>query len=100
MQNAPMNKNLLILLIVVVVFGGGYLVYNMMAGGNYFAGDIPEYIAPEESPAAQAPPPVQPMPPAGPEGLAIPGIGGGMPVGGGAAKITNIQKSKAKSENK
>jgi len=85
MQNAPMNKNLLILLIVVVVFGGGYLVYNMMAGGNYFAGDIPEYIAPEESPAAQAPPPVQPMPPAGPEGLAIPGIGGGMPVGGGAA---------------
>jgi len=85
MQNAPMNKNLLILLIVVVVFGGGYLVYNMMAGGNYFAGDIPEYIAPEESPATQAPPPVQPVPPAGPEGLAVPGIGGGMPVGGGAA---------------
>lgn len=84
MQNAPMNKNLMIILIVVVVLGGGYLLWNFMAGGGYFAGDIPEYIAPEESPAEQAPPPTQEMP-RGAEGIAMPGIGIDMPAATGPA---------------
>jgi hypothetical protein len=79
-----MNKNLLILLIVVVVFGGGYLLWNMMAGGGYFAGDIPEYRPVEDTPAQQAPPPAQELP-TGIPGMAMPGIGGGVPVGGEAA---------------
>ncbi len=84
MQNAPMNKNLMIILIVVVVLGGGYLLWNFMAGGGYFAGDIPEYIAPEESPAEQAAPPAQKMPAGGAQ-IAMPGIGADMPAATGPA---------------
>jgi hypothetical protein len=73
-----MNKNLMVLLIVVVIIGGGYFLWNMMAGGGYFAGDIPEYRAPEDMAGAQAPSPTQEMP-GGAEGIATPGIGGGMP---------------------
>ena len=79
MQNAPMNKNLMVLLIVVVIIGGGYFLWNMLAGGGYFTGDIPEYRAPEDISGTQAPSPAQEMPAGGAEGIATPGIGGGMP---------------------
>jgi|GEM_PF-1962084 len=80
MQNAPMNKNLLILLIVVVVFGGGYLLYNMIAGGNYFAGDIPEYRPVDDTPVQPTPPPAQEAPAGMPGGVAAPGLGDGMSI--------------------
>jgi len=84
MQNAPMNRNLLILLILVVVIGGPILYVTYMSGSGYMGGDIPAYIPEEDTPAQQAPPPAQEMPAGMPGGMAVPGIGGGMPVGEGA----------------
>lgn len=84
MQNAPMNKNLMILLVVVVVLGGGYLLWNMLAGGGYFTGDIPEYRPAEDTPAQQAPQTPQGMP-GGAENIAMPGVGGGALPGAGQA---------------
>lgn len=83
MQNAPMNRNLMILLILAVVVGGPILYFTYMSGSGYMAGDIPEYRPPEDAPAQQAPPTAQDAPTGMPGGMAAPDIGGGMPIGMG-----------------